>query len=74
MLEDLIPPARVYGCKIRTIAEELEPSDKDILIAAVNNPRWKFKTLSNELAKRGIVIVDTTIAKHRRKQCSCFRA
>jgi hypothetical protein len=73
MLEDLIPPGRTYACKVRTVAEGLEPKDKDILIAAVNNSDWNFKTLSNELAKRGITIVDTGIAKHRRKQCACFR-
>jgi hypothetical protein len=73
MLEDLTPPARIYGCKVRTVAEGLEPKDKEILIAAVNNPDWNFKTLSNELAKRGLTIVDTGIAKHRRKQCACFR-
>jgi 5,10-methylene-tetrahydrofolate dehydrogenase/methenyl tetrahydrofolate cyclohydrolase len=73
MLEDLTPPGRTYACKVRTVAEGLEPKDKDILIAAVNNPDWNFKTLSNELAKRGITIVDTGIAKHRRKQCACFR-
>ena len=73
MLEDLTPPARIYGCKVRTVAEGLEPKDKEILIAAVNNSDWNFKTLSNELAKRGISIVDTGIARHRRKQCACFR-
>ena len=73
MLEDLKPPGRHFTCKVQTVAEELEAKDSQILIEAVNSDKWSFKTLSNELAKRGIVIVDTTIAKHRRKQCSCFR-
>ena len=74
MLEDLKPPGRHFTCKVQTVAEELDAKDSQILIEAVNSDKWSFKTLSNELAKRGIVIVDTTIAKHRRKQCSCFRA
>lgn len=73
MLEDLKPPGRHFTCKVQTVAEELDAKDSEILIEAVNSDKWSFKTLSNELAKRGIVIVDTTIAKHRRKQCSCFR-
>jgi hypothetical protein len=73
MLEGLTPPVRTYGCKVRTIAEGLEEKDKDILLAAIDNPEWQFKSLSNALADRGITIVDTAIAKHRRKQCSCFR-
>jgi hypothetical protein len=73
MLEDLIPPGRHFTCKVRTVADALDANDKKILLSAVNSEEWKLKTLSNELAKRGLVIVDTAIAKHRRKQCSCFR-
>jgi hypothetical protein len=73
MLEDLIPPGRHFTCKVRTVADALDAKDKEILLNAVNSEEWKLKTLSNELAKRGLVIVDTAIAKHRRKQCACFR-
>jgi hypothetical protein len=73
MLEDLKPPSRQFTCKVRTVADALDAKDKIILLTAVNSEEWKLKTLSNELAKRGLVIVDTAIAKHRRKQCSCFR-
>ncbi len=73
MLEDLKPPGRHFSCKVRTIAESLDAKDKVILLTAVNSEEWNFKTLSNELAKRGLLIVDTAIAKHRRKQCACFR-
>lgn len=73
MLEDLIPPGRQFTCKVRTVADSLDAKDREILLNAVNSDEWSFKTLSNELAKRGLVIVDTGIAKHRRKQCACFR-
>jgi hypothetical protein len=73
MLENLTPPVRAYTCKVAKVADGLEEKDRAILIAAVDNPEWNFKTLSNELSKRGIVIVDNTIARHRRRQCGCFR-
>ena len=73
MLEDLTPPVRQHPCKVRTVAADLTPKDAEILLEAVNNPAWAFKTLSNELAERGLVITDLSIARHRRQQCSCFR-
>lgn len=73
MLENLQPPVRLHTCKVRTLLEELSDKDGAILLEAVNNPLWGFKTLSNELAKRGLVITDFTIARHRRQQCSCAR-
>jgi hypothetical protein len=73
MLEDLKPPVRIYACKVKTIADGLDAKDKDILLSAVNSEDWAYKTLSNELGKRGIVLTDTTIKSHRLKACSCFR-
>ena len=73
MLEDLKPPARTYPCKVSLIAEGLSQADRKIFLEAVDNPEWKYKTLQNELAKRGIVLVDTTIARHRSKNCGCYR-
>lgn len=73
MLEDLTPPVRVHTCKVRTIAESLSEKDREILLQAVDDTTWSFKTLSNELARRGLVLTDAGIAKHRRRQCACFR-
>lgn len=73
MLEDLTPPVRAYACKVRTIAEGLDAKDKEILLTAVDSEEWAYKTLSNELGKRGLVLTDTTIKSHRLKACSCFR-
>ena len=73
MLEDLKPPTRQYSCKVRTIAEQLETKDREILLAAVMSQEWAYKTLSNELAKRDIDIADVTIKAHRIKTCNCFR-
>jgi hypothetical protein len=73
MLEDLKPPVRTYACKVKTIAEGLDAKDREILLTAVNSDEWAYKTLSNELGKRGIDILDTTIARHRTARCACFR-
>lgn len=73
MLEDLKPTKRTYPCKVDLVAKELSESDRKILLKAVDDPEWKYKTLQNELAKRGIRLVDTTIARHRAKTCGCYR-
>lgn len=73
MLEDLTPPTRTYSCKVATTAATLDEKDSKILLDAVDNPEWQFKSLSNALADKGLTIVDTAIARHRRRQCGCFR-
>lgn len=73
MLEDLKPPIRQHACKVRTIAQQLEEKDREIFLEAVMSEAWQYKTLSDELAKRGIAVVDTTIKAHRIKACGCFR-
>lgn len=75
MLEDLTPPVNksVY-CKVADIMETLEQADQKILEAALaREDVWKAKTLSVELRKRGISMADTTITKHRRRVCACYR-
>lgn len=73
MLEDLQPAERTYSCKVRTIANSLSESDRDILLAAAESEEWGFKTLEKALAKKGIRLLDTTIAAHRRQLCGCYR-
>ena len=73
MLENLKPPKRSYTCKVAQEADKLEGPDKDIFLDAVADPKWKYKTLQNELVKYNIYVVDTTIAKHRAQACACYR-
>lgn len=73
MLEDLKPPQKVWPCKVRTISERLEPADQTILLDAVMNPEWKFQTLEQALAAKGIALGGASIKAHRYKTCSCFR-
>jgi hypothetical protein len=73
MLEDLQLPKRNTPCRIRTIKAELSDKDKTIFETAVMNPEWPYKTLSNELYKRGTKVSDAAIKHHREKRCSCWK-
>jgi hypothetical protein len=73
MLEDLALPVKVFNCRVRTVKDTLKQPDQDILEAAVNNPEWPYKTLSNELRKRDITISDTSLKNHRERRCSCWK-
>jgi hypothetical protein len=73
MFEDLKLPKRVTNCRIRTILSELSEKDKTIFEQAVMNPEWPYKTLSNELYKRGTKCSDAAIKHHREKRCSCLK-
>jgi hypothetical protein len=70
MLEDLQLPKRNTPCRIRTLKSELTDKDALILETAVMNPEWPYKTLSNELYKRGTKVSDAAIKHHREKRCS----
>jgi hypothetical protein len=52
---------------------ELSDKDKAIFEQAVMSPEWPYKTLSNELYKRGTKCSDAAIKHHREKRCSCSR-
>lgn len=74
MLESLTPPKRKFSCKVKTLHEDFSKDDQARFMAAIDQPDlWPAKTLSNELAKLGVRLVDTSITKHRQKSCSCFR-
>jgi hypothetical protein len=71
MLEDLALPEKKQSCKIRTLAEGMNETDRKIFLQAVENPEWFAHTLSTELKKRGVTVSDKTIRLHRSKGCSC---
>jgi hypothetical protein len=72
MLEDLMPPKRVYSCKVRRIAGELDATDGIIFMQAIDDSsNWTATGLSSELAKRGVDIGEKVIRKHRMNECSC---
>lgn len=74
LLDGLTPPRKLFPCKVRDTYETLDPKDATILKEAMGNiDGWGAKTLSNELAKRGITLSDLSITRHRRNICSCGR-
>lgn len=73
MLEDLTPTTRVYTCKVMVLANTLSESDRKILLDAAESEEWGMKTLEKALAKKGLILADTTIAKHRNRLCPCYR-
>lgn len=75
MLEGLTPPKpKSEYCKIDLLRKDLSEKDYKILIEAIDNhDAWGARTLSNTLRQRGVSVADTTITKHRKKACACFR-
>lgn len=72
MLEGLTPPKRTLPCKVRDVLENLELQDQEILNAALADSKtWSARTLELELRKRGILISDSSIERHRAGVCSC---
>ena len=75
MLEGIEPPKnKSIFCKVDLVLQDLDGSDKAILIEALaDKDKWGARPLSNALRARGVSLADTTIGKHRNKNCSCFR-
>lgn len=72
MLEGLEPEERVYSCAVRTLIGTLEPSDKQILIDALENHQvWTHKALERALRARGLKISEKPLRLHRMESCSC---
>jgi hypothetical protein len=75
MLEGLEPAkSNVYRCKVNTYLLELDATDRDILDSAVDDDKtWPAQTLATALRKRGVIISDLTIGRHRKQVCACYR-
>lgn len=74
LLDDLKqPPPRVWGCRIREIAESLAADDAKIFLDAVNNPQWSIIGLSQALRAKGIRVSESPIKAHRVQACTCYQ-
>lgn len=71
---NLTKPTRQYPCAVSNVAISLPEDDGKILLDAVNDPEWPYKSLEDALGKNGIVLSQGSIKKHRIKACSCFRS
>lgn len=76
MLEGLEPAqSKSVYCKIKQTLETLDAKDQKILTDALaDKERWSDKGLSTALRQRGLSIADTTLSKHRKQICACFRS
>jgi hypothetical protein len=61
-----------YTCKIKTIAENLDAEDAELLYKFLNDKdTWSSNGLSNSLRERGVLISIHTVIKHRKGLCAC---
>jgi hypothetical protein len=72
MLENLEPNKPIRNCKIRTILEQLDETDGNILRDALGDrKKWQDYPLSKALENRGVHVSPNSITKHRAGACSC---
>lgn len=73
LLDGLEMPQRTFPCRVRTLSEELEPTDGAKLLELVMDENWKYKPLADALRGRGIVCSQPAIKAHRTGVCSCSK-
>lgn len=73
LLDDIEMPARKLPCRVRTVKDELEKSDQEILTDLVMNLEWPVQTLEIVLRKKGVNLSGSSIRKHRAGNCSCWK-
>jgi hypothetical protein len=67
-----MPPVRRTPCKVRTILDSLDDSDRAILVKALSeHEAWSGNSLARSLSQRGLLITEKPIRKHRNRECSC---
>ena len=73
LLEGITEPGvKRTSCQVRTVLEQLEPSDQKILqswLAAVGV--WSGAAVSNALKSKGLQCGTSAVIKHRKGMCSC---
>lgn len=74
MLEGMTPPKTDWPCAARTVLLTLLDKDAQILQSCLDDAAlWPASTLAKELRRRGIVLSDNAIKRHRTGLCSCKR-
>jgi hypothetical protein len=65
---------RVYPCRTRELYESLNAADQEILMSLLTDSSLSDNSIASALRNQAnIVIADTSLARHRRGQCSCSR-
>jgi hypothetical protein len=74
MLEGLTPLTPKKTCRVKMIADQLDDSDKTILMDAVESPTvWSPTALEKALWDREVKLPRYHIEKHRARDCSCSK-
>lgn len=68
---NLTTKTKTKPCKIRTIADKLEPGDQSIFWDAINNRKWSARDLAESLEQNEIYVSAHPIWRHRNGECSC---
>ncbi len=72
MLENLSHEKKLGNCKVRSLIESLDKKDAELLRGYIaDTENWSAYSLSGALSKRGVVLDDKVIMKHRDNLCSC---
>ena len=72
MLEGLTPISNPKPCRVKIISEQLEESDRTILMDALGSPMvWNPTSLEKALAERKVKLPRYHIEKHRAGDCPC---
>jgi hypothetical protein len=73
-VRDKVKKGRVYPCRTRELYDSLLEADKEILMSLLTDFTLSDNSISTALRDQaGIIIADTSIARHRRGFCSCSR-
>jgi hypothetical protein len=73
ILDGLTPLKDIDPCRVGKLILELEPSDQQILIQALEDERWTARALGLALNARGITISKDTLQTHMKKTCRCSK-
>jgi len=73
ILDGLTPLKDIDPCRVGKLILELEPSDQQILIQALEDERWTARALGLALNARGVTISKDTLQAHMRKTCRCSK-
>ena len=73
MLENLRIEVKKKSCAVITFYMSLDEADKEILMSNLSNPEIAHKALEKALREIGVVLSDTSIARHRESHCSCSK-
>jgi hypothetical protein len=73
LLDGLEPIKNIDPCRVGKLILELEPSDQQVLIKALEDDRWTSRALAIALNGRGITIAKDTIQAHMKRTCRCSK-